>query len=163
MPRKTFDAELLDGHNGPAVLVPFDPTEAWGALPVPVDTAAYGKIAAHPVAGTMNRRKFEGCIVRRWGKHFILVDDALQRAARVAVGDVVRVVVAPAKPARRNARRSADVSSVDDAAPSRNGGDIMAKRTRGTRMAAAKRRAAKVKGGKGRIRNRRAGKHIMKT
>ena len=39
----------------------------------------------------------------------------------------------------------------------------MAKRTRGTRMAAAKRRAAKVKGGKGRIRNRKAGKRIMST
>ena len=39
----------------------------------------------------------------------------------------------------------------------------MAKITRGTRMAAAKRRAAKTTGGKGRIRNRPAGKRIMKT
>ena len=39
----------------------------------------------------------------------------------------------------------------------------MAKRTRGTRMAAAKRRAAKTKGGKGRVRNRKAGKRIMST
>jgi len=95
MPRQTFDAELLDGHKGPAVLVPFDPGETWGALPTPVETAAYGKIAAHLVTGTMNRRKFDGCIVRRWGKHFILVDDELRRAAGVAVGDVVRVSVWP--------------------------------------------------------------------
>lgn len=37
------------------------------------------------------------------------------------------------------------------------------KKTRGTRMAAAKRRAAKTAGGKGPIKNRRAGKKIMKT
>ncbi len=37
------------------------------------------------------------------------------------------------------------------------------KKSRGTRMAAAKRRAAKTTGGKGLIKNRRAGKKIMKT
>jgi hypothetical protein len=37
------------------------------------------------------------------------------------------------------------------------------KKTRGTRMAAAKRRAAKAPGGKGLIKNRPAGKNIMKT
>jgi hypothetical protein len=97
--RRKFEAELLDGHKGPAVLVPFDPGETWGVLPTPVETAAYGQIAAHPVTGTMNRKKFDGCIVRRWGKHFILVDDALRRAAGAAVGDVVRVSVAPRKSA----------------------------------------------------------------
>lgn len=39
----------------------------------------------------------------------------------------------------------------------------MSKATRGTRMAAAKRRAAKTAGGKGRIKNRPAGKRIMST
>ena len=39
----------------------------------------------------------------------------------------------------------------------------MAKSSRGGRMTAAKRRAANTKGGKGPIRNRPAGKHIMKT
>ena len=37
------------------------------------------------------------------------------------------------------------------------------KKTRGTRMAAAIKRAAKTKGGKGQVRNRAAGKRIMKT
>ncbi len=37
------------------------------------------------------------------------------------------------------------------------------KKTRGTRMAAAIKRAAKGKGGKGRVRNRAAGRRIMKT
>ena len=39
----------------------------------------------------------------------------------------------------------------------------MAKRTRGARMVAAKKRAAKHHGGKGPIKDRPAGKHIMKT
>ncbi len=37
------------------------------------------------------------------------------------------------------------------------------KKTRGTRMAAAKRRAAKTKGGKGRIKSRAVGRRIMRT
>jgi len=39
----------------------------------------------------------------------------------------------------------------------------MAKSSRGGRMTAAKRRAAKSSGGKGRVRNRSVGKNIMRT
>jgi hypothetical protein len=39
----------------------------------------------------------------------------------------------------------------------------MARKTRGGRMTAAKRRAAKSPGGKGKVRNRPAGKRIMST
>ena len=39
----------------------------------------------------------------------------------------------------------------------------MAKKSRGGRMTAAKTRAAKAKGGKGPVKNRPAGKNIMKT
>ena len=39
----------------------------------------------------------------------------------------------------------------------------MAKRSRGGRMTAAKRRAAKSAGGRGKVRKRPAGKNIMKT
>lgn len=39
----------------------------------------------------------------------------------------------------------------------------MAKKSRGGRMAAAKKRAAKTPGGTGKIRKRAAGKKIMKT
>jgi hypothetical protein len=39
----------------------------------------------------------------------------------------------------------------------------MVKSSRGGRMTAAKKRAAKTKGGKGMIKNRPAGKKIMKT
>jgi len=39
----------------------------------------------------------------------------------------------------------------------------MAKKSRGGRMTAAKRRAAKAPGGRGRVKNRKAGKRIMKS
>jgi len=39
----------------------------------------------------------------------------------------------------------------------------MAKKSRGGRMTAAKRRAAKSAGGRGRVRKRKAGRDIMKT
>jgi hypothetical protein len=39
----------------------------------------------------------------------------------------------------------------------------MAKKSRGTRMAAAVKRAAKTPGGKGRVKNRKVGKKIMST
>jgi hypothetical protein len=39
----------------------------------------------------------------------------------------------------------------------------MAKKSRGGRMTAAKKRAADAPGGKGRVKNRRAGKRIMST
>jgi len=39
----------------------------------------------------------------------------------------------------------------------------MAKKSRGGRMTAAKKRAAKAPGGRGRVKNRRAGLAIMKT
>jgi hypothetical protein len=39
----------------------------------------------------------------------------------------------------------------------------MAKKSRGGRMTAAKKRAAKSTGGKGKVKNRPAGKNIMRT
>jgi hypothetical protein len=39
----------------------------------------------------------------------------------------------------------------------------MAKKSRGGRLVAAKKRAGKAKGGKGQVKNRPAGKKIMKT
>lgn len=39
----------------------------------------------------------------------------------------------------------------------------MAKKSRGGRMAAAKKRAAKAKGGKGPVKKRKVGRKIMKT
>ncbi len=36
MKKRIFRTELLDGHKGPAIIVPFDPEGAWGIAPISV-------------------------------------------------------------------------------------------------------------------------------
>jgi len=105
MRKQTFKAEVLDGHKGPAVIVPFDPREVWGIAPVEVESEAYGVRPGHPVKGTINGRAFEGWIGNRWDRFFILVDAALRRAAKLEVGDVVDVAVTPHAPAKPGTRK----------------------------------------------------------
>ena len=105
---KRFTAPLEDGHKGAAVIVPFDPAIEWGADPTPVYSDVYGKeMPGHLVRGTMNGARFDGWIGRRWGRCFILVPDALAKAAGVATGDAVDVVVSlrPAPSAARGPTR----------------------------------------------------------
>jgi predicted DNA-binding protein (MmcQ/YjbR family) len=119
--KRTFRAELLGGHKGEAILVPFDPEEVWGIRPRTVASKTYGGRPGHLVRGTLNGHPFDGWIGRRWRKFFLLVDGDLQRKARVREGEVVTVAVAPrpdgsrARPRRpRLAARSqsADLRSV---------------------------------------------------
>lgn len=95
MKRRKFRAELLTGHKGAAVLVPFDPAKAWGSRPVRVASAAYGLRPGHLIRASLNGHAFDGWIGHRWGNFFILVDPRLQKAAGVEVGDMVEVAVAP--------------------------------------------------------------------
>jgi hypothetical protein len=87
-----FEAELIEGHKGvTAVIVPFDPEEGWSRKPVRLAGRRHGWL----VSGTLNRVRFDGYIGERWGRFFITIDSELREAARVAVGDVVKVVVQP--------------------------------------------------------------------
>jgi hypothetical protein len=95
MKKQKFRAELLTGHKGAAVIVPFDPEKVWGAKPRQVASPAYGKRPGHLVKGTINGHAFEGWIGCRWGRFFILVDEEIQEAAGVSVGDTVDVAVEP--------------------------------------------------------------------
>lgn len=65
---KRFHAEILERHKGAAVIVPFDPADAWKAKPSPVP-APYK--TAYLVKGTLNDVAFEGFISKRWGRNFI--------------------------------------------------------------------------------------------
>ena len=92
-----FEAELIMGHkNIAAVLVPFAPERVWKSIPVMID-APYSRKpqAAHLVRGTIDGTPFEGWIGKRWGRHFIIVDQALRKRAGVKVGDVVEIIVEP--------------------------------------------------------------------
>ncbi|HTF90319.1 MAG TPA: DUF1905 domain-containing protein [Planctomycetota bacterium] len=93
--KSVFRAELQAGHKGPALIVPFDPALEWGSSPVEIESETYGVRPGHLVRGTLNGRAFEGWIGNRWGKNFILVDATLQRAAKLAIGDLVDVAIAP--------------------------------------------------------------------
>jgi len=87
-----FEAELIEGHKGiTAVIVPFDPEEGWSRKPVRLAERRHGWL----VSGTVNRVRFDGYIGERWGRFFITIDQELREAARVAVGDMLQVVVQP--------------------------------------------------------------------
>jgi hypothetical protein len=90
MKAQRFNAEILEGHKGAAVIVPFDPAKVWATPPAPVPAPWK---TGHPVQGTMNGTPFEGWIGKRWGRFFILVDAALQKRMHARVGDVVAVAV----------------------------------------------------------------------
>jgi hypothetical protein len=94
-----FESELIMGHkNIAAVLVPFAPERVWKSRPVMID-APYSrkKQEAYLVAGTIDGTPFEGWIGKRWGRRFIIVDQALRKLAGVKVGDVVELVVQPGR------------------------------------------------------------------
>jgi hypothetical protein len=89
-----FKAEILMGHKGAAVLVPFDPEEVWGIPARKVSDQPGGK-EGHLVRGTLAGTPFEGWIGYRWGRRFILTDEELCEKAKVKVGDVVEVILEP--------------------------------------------------------------------
>jgi hypothetical protein len=87
-----FETELIEGHKGvTAVIVPFNPEEGWSRKPVRLAERRHGWL----VSGTVNRVRFDGYIGERWGRFFITIGPELREAARVAVGDVLNVVVQP--------------------------------------------------------------------
>lgn len=89
-----FKAEILMGHKGAAVLVPFDPEEVWGIAPCRVSDFPGGK-EGFLVHGTLAGTRFEGWIGKRWGRRFVLTDERLCAKAKVKVGDVVELVLEP--------------------------------------------------------------------
>lgn len=89
-----FTAELIEGHKGVhAVILPFDPAEVWQAKPVALDDRREGIL----VAGTLEGAPFEGWIGLRWGRHFIIVDEKIRKAAKMKVGDLLEFTIAPTR------------------------------------------------------------------
>lgn len=72
--------------------VPFDPAATWAIAPMRLWRGRKG----YPVLATLNRVSFEGFIVSRARKFFMLVDEDIKQEAGVAVGDIVAVTVVPA-------------------------------------------------------------------
>jgi hypothetical protein len=94
-----FEAELIMGHkNIAAVIVPYDPEKYWGTKPVPFDGYLKKPMPAHLVTGTIDGTPFDGWIGKRWGRFFIIIDQALRKRAGVAVGDRVEIAVSERRP-----------------------------------------------------------------
>jgi len=91
--KKTFKAELQAGHQEDALKVPFDPATTWGISPIPLWRGRKG----HRVLAILNKISFEGFLISRQRKFFLLVDEDVKQEAGVAVGDVVTVTVVPAR------------------------------------------------------------------
>jgi Domain of unknown function (DUF1905) len=104
MDKVRFEAELIEGHKGvTVVLVPFDPEERWSRKPVRLDGRRHGWL----VAGSANGVPFDGYIGERWNRFFIIIDRSLRDAAKVAVGDTLRMIVQPTSSARALAQARA--------------------------------------------------------
>src|SRR5262249_61737238 len=87
-----FEAELIKGHKGvTVVIVPFDPEEGWSQKPVRLDPRRHGWL----ISGKVNGVRFDGYIGERWGRFFIMIDQELREAARVSVGDTLRLSIEP--------------------------------------------------------------------
>jgi hypothetical protein len=91
MKPEQLNGELLEGHTGAAVEVPFDPAVQWAISAMPLWRGRHG----HHVHGILNGVRFKSVVVPRARKFFVLVDESLQEAARVAVGDTVEITLMP--------------------------------------------------------------------
>jgi hypothetical protein len=91
MKREHFKGELLGGHKEAAIEVPFDPEKRWSLPATRLRPGRWG----HHVEGSLNGTKFKSVIARRARKFWLLVDDDLQLASGVSVGDMVQVALIP--------------------------------------------------------------------
>ena len=87
--RKTFKSEVLSGHKGHALELPFDPGETWN---VKAQTLWRGH-KGFEVEANINGVAFESFAVARQKKFYLLVEDKILEAAGLAVGDIVTASV----------------------------------------------------------------------
>ncbi len=93
---RRFSAEVLSGHKGCAVELPFDPEEVWASRSAPLFPGRRG----HRVSGSVNGTPFESAVVARSGKFFLLLDAQTLYAAHASSGDRVDVALQPGPPPR---------------------------------------------------------------
>ncbi len=90
--KREFNAELIEGHKGvTVVIVPFDPEQVWSEKPLRLDPRRHGWL----VRGSVNGVPFDGYIGERWSRFFIIIGPELRAAAKVSVGDTLRMIVRP--------------------------------------------------------------------
>lgn len=90
--RQRFQAVVRAGHKEDAVEVPFDPAEAWGRKPVLLWPGRRG----HRVHAQVGDTTFDGAIVSRSRRHWLLLPASPDAPRRWQPGDTVAVAVQPA-------------------------------------------------------------------
>ena len=80
--------EILDGHKGAAVEVPFDPSERWGAA-ITVGPRRRG----HAVRVRRGDVTFDSAIVARSSRFWLLLPEEGLRALGASVGEVVSLEI----------------------------------------------------------------------
>jgi hypothetical protein len=91
MKTQRFEATLVQGRDVPDLEVPFDPAAVWS---LPIQHLPGGRWG-YQVQGTLDGLLFQGVIVPRSGRFFLLVDAELQRAAGLSLGDTAEVLLGP--------------------------------------------------------------------
>ena len=87
MRQETFATVVEAGHMGLVYIqIPFDPSVAWDVRP------------RHFVQGRLNGCPFQGEVGFRRRKFYMLLDEDLQRVAKLSPGDAVEVVIEPREP-----------------------------------------------------------------
>ena len=88
---RRFSGELLGGHKGAAVEVPFDPEQTWKIAPAPLWPGRRG----HSVLATLDGVTFTGAIVPRSKRFYLMIPADVQAQVGVALGDQVEIQVQP--------------------------------------------------------------------
>ena len=83
---KSFQSKLLSGHKEDAIEVPFDPSQ----LGLTSQALWLGR-RGYRVKATLNGYDFEGAVVARSKRFWLLVPEPIEQAAGVIVGDSVQV------------------------------------------------------------------------
>ena len=83
---KSFQSKLLSGHKEDAIEVPFDPSQL-GLT----SQALWPGRRGYRVKATLNGYDFEGAVVARSKRFWLLVPQPIEQAAGVVVGDSVQV------------------------------------------------------------------------
>ena|GEM_PF-6360735 len=87
MKKMKFEAKIFEGHKQLiAIHVPLDPAVIWG------------KQSRTFVKGTVKKCRMEGEIGFRRGFHYMLLEGALLKKAKMAPGDLVLFTLEPRKP-----------------------------------------------------------------
>lgn len=89
--RHSFNATLQAGHKQCAVEVPFDPAEAWSLTAQPLWPGRRG----YRVRASCDGVDFDGAIVSRSRRFWLLVDDDIRSAAGWREGSQLQVTIAP--------------------------------------------------------------------